>query len=78
MLSLDRLEPDKDKQARLFTEPLTCQKTLPCTERELQIRLEMKVAPEIKRFHGAAEAAANKTSTYQLEAHTAAMAAHLT
>ena len=29
---MDRLEPDKGKQARLLTEHLTCQRTLPSTE----------------------------------------------
>jgi hypothetical protein len=35
LLLLDRLELDKGKQARLFTENLSCQRTLPCTEQEL-------------------------------------------
>jgi len=35
VLLLDRLEHDKGKQARLLTEHLTGQRTLPCTEQEL-------------------------------------------
>jgi len=45
----DRLEPDKGKQARLLTEHLTGQRTLPCTEHELQKLLERKAEKEIKR-----------------------------
>ena len=42
LLLLDRLEPDKGKQARLLTEHLRGQRTLPCTEEELAILLEKK------------------------------------
>ena len=74
---MDRLEPDKGKQARLHTEHLTCKRTLPNTERELQQLLERKSEKEIKRHHAATEAAANKAAKEQMEAHQAAMAAHL-
>jgi hypothetical protein len=47
LLLLDRLEPDKGKQARLLTEHLTCRRTLPCTEEELAILLERKAEREI-------------------------------
>jgi len=77
LLLLNRLELDKGEQVRLLTEHLTSQSTLPCTEQELHIKLERKAAREIKRQHAAAESAANMTSTYQKEAHEAAMAAHL-
>ncbi len=46
---MDRLEPDKGKQARLLTEHLTGQRTLPCTEEELEILLEREANREIKR-----------------------------
>ena len=44
-----RLEPDKGKQARLLTEHLTGQRTLPYPEQELQKPLEKKAEKEIKR-----------------------------
>jgi hypothetical protein len=77
LLLLDRLEPDKAKQVRLLTEHLTRQRTLACTERELQTQLERKAELEIKRRHAATEAAPNMASTKQMKAHEAAMAAHL-
>ena len=46
---LDRLEPDKGKQARLLTEHLTEQRTLPCTEHELHKLMERKANKEMKR-----------------------------
>jgi hypothetical protein len=47
---LDKLEPDKEKQARLLTEHLTRHKILPSTEAELQTHLERRVAArDIKR-----------------------------
>ena len=46
---LDRLEPDKGKHARLLTEHLTGQRTLPSTEAELQTQLERRAAREFKR-----------------------------
>ena len=77
LLLLDNLEPDKGKHARLLTEHLTRQRTLPSTEQELQTLLERKAKKEIKRQHAAAEAAANSAADEQTEAHEAAMAAHL-
>ena len=78
---LDKLEPDKGKQAKLLTEYLTGQRTLPSTEQELQTQLERKAAKEIQRQQTATEAAANQAATEQHEAdrraHEAAMAAHL-
>jgi hypothetical protein len=35
LLLMDRIKPDKGKQARLITEHLTSQRTLPCTKEEL-------------------------------------------
>ena len=49
LLLLDHLEPDKGKQARFLTEHLTGQRTLPCTEQELQKLMERKAKREIKR-----------------------------
>jgi hypothetical protein len=63
LLLLDRLEPDKGKQASLLTEHLTCQRMLPCTEQELHIPMEKKADKAIKRQRVAAEAAANMTAT---------------
>jgi hypothetical protein len=57
---LDRLEPDKGRQARLLTEHLTGQSILLAKEEELQQRPERKVARDIKRHHAAAEATTNK------------------
>jgi hypothetical protein len=74
---LDRLELDKGKQARLLTEHLIGQRTLPITEQELQQLMERKAQTEIKRQEAVAEAAANKAAEEQMEAHEAAMAAHL-
>ena len=77
LLLLDRLEPDKGKQAWLLTEHFTGQRTLPCTEQELQKMLERKAEKEIKRQHAASEAAANRAPGEHMEAHETAMAAHL-
>ena len=77
MQLLDRLEPDKGKQARLLTEHLTGQRTLPSTEHELQKLLERKAKKEIKRQHATTEAAANIATEEKMEAHEAAMTAHL-
>jgi len=76
-LLLDRLEPDKGKQARLLAEPLTRQRTLPNTEQELHKLLERKAEKEIERQHASAETAANRAAEEHMEAHEAAMAAHL-
>jgi hypothetical protein len=56
---LNRLEPDKGKQARLLTEHLTGQRTLPATEEDLQNQLNRKATKKIKRQHAAAKASAN-------------------
>ena len=74
---LDRLEPDKGKHARLLTKHLAGQRTLPCTEQDIQKLLERKASKEVKRQHAATKAAANMTVDEQMEAHEAAMAAHL-
>ena len=74
---LDRLELDKGKQARLLTEHLTRQRTLPSTEQELQKLLERKAKKEIKRQQAAVEAATNTAAEEQMEAHEAATTAHL-
>jgi len=58
MLLLGRLKPNKGKQARLLTEHLTRQRTLPSTEHELKNLLERKAENEIKRQQETAEAAA--------------------
>ena len=77
----DRLEPDKEKHARLLTEHITRQRTLHVTEEELQQHLERKATGEIKRQHAAAETITNKAMEEQMEAarttHEAAMAVHL-
>jgi len=77
LLLLDRLEPDKGKQARLLTERLTGQRTLPSKEHELHKLLERKAEKEIKRQHATSEAAASRATKGQMEAHEAAMAVHL-
>ncbi len=47
---LDGLEPDKGKQAKLLTEHLTGQRSLPSTKKtELQTHLERRAARELKR-----------------------------
>ncbi len=77
LLALDRLDPNKGKQARLLTEHLTGQRTLQGTEQELQKLLERKVEKKIMRQQAATEAVANKTVDEQMEAHEVARAAHL-
>ncbi len=77
MQLLDRLEPDKGKQARLLTEHLTGQRTLPSTEQELHKLHKRKAEKEIERHEAAVEAAANMAAEEQMEAHEAAMVAHL-
>jgi hypothetical protein len=74
---LDRLEPDKDKQARLLTEHLTGQRTLPSTEAELHTHLERRAARELKRQQVAAEAAAKAAADQDRADHEAALAAHV-
>ena len=74
---MDRLEPDKGKQARLLTEHLTGKRTLPFTEQELQKLLERKTKKEIKRQQATSKAVDNRTTYEQMEAHEAAMAAYL-
>ena len=63
LLLLDRLEPHKGKQARMLTEHLIGQRTLPYTEQELQTHMERKAEREIKRQHAAAEATTNTAAT---------------
>jgi hypothetical protein len=60
---LDILEPDKGKQARLLTEHLTGQRSLPSTESELHTHMERRAARELKRQQVAAKAAANKATS---------------
>ena len=70
---MDCLELYKGKQARLLTEHLTCQRTLPSTGQELQKLLERKAEKNIKRQQAPAKAAANSAAEEQMEAHEAAM-----
>jgi hypothetical protein len=74
---LDRLEPDKRKQARLLTEHLTWQRTLPSTEAELQTHMERRAAKELKRHQVAAEAVAKAAADQDKADHEAALAAHV-
>jgi hypothetical protein len=74
---LDKLEPDKGKQARLLAEHLTGQRTLPSTEAELQTHLERRAARDIKRQQVAAEAAAKAEADQDRADHEAALAAHV-
>ena len=73
---LDRLEPDKGKQARLLTEHLTGQRTLPATEQELQQQLEKRTQRELRKQQAAAEASATILARAEQEALEAALAAH--
>jgi hypothetical protein len=59
---MDRMEPDKEKQARLLTEHSIGQRSLPSIESELQTHMERRAAREFKRQQVAAEAAANKAA----------------
>ena len=72
---MDRLEPDKGKQARLLTEHLTGQRQLPSTEQELHQHLEKQAQREIKKQMAAAEVAANVAATQHAEAEKAALEA---
>jgi len=74
---LDRLEPDKGKQAKLLTEHLTGQRNLPSTEAELQTQLERRAAREFKRQQVATEADAKATTDQDRADHQAALAAHM-
>jgi hypothetical protein len=74
---LDRLEPDKGKQAMLLTEHLPWQRTLPSTEAKLQTHLERWAARELKRQQVAAEAAAKAAAGQNRADHEAATAAHV-
>jgi len=55
---LERHEPDKAKQAKLLTDYLSGQMTLPSTEEELQQHLERKAKREADKLMVAAEAKA--------------------
>ena len=46
---LDRLEPDKGRQGKLFTEHLTGHRVLPSTEKELAHILEQRAKKEAER-----------------------------
>ena len=59
---LDRLEPDKGKQAKMLTEHLTGQHQLPATEQELHTQLEKQVLKDLKKQQAAAKAAANRAA----------------
>ena len=56
---LDRLEPDKGKQAKMLIEHLTGQRQLPATEQELHTQLENRAFKDIRKQQAAAEASAN-------------------
>ncbi len=74
---LDKLEPDKGKQARLLTEHLTGQRTLPSTKAELQTHMERRAARELKRHQVSAKAAAKAAADQDKADHEAALAAHV-
>jgi DNA-binding XRE family transcriptional regulator len=78
---LDILESDKGRHARILTENLTGQRTLPSTEQELHTQLERKASRKMKRHQVAAKAAAYKVTVGQIEtgrkAPEIAMAAHV-
>jgi hypothetical protein len=74
---LDKLEPDKGKQAKLLTEHLTGQRTLPSTEAKLQTHMERRAASELKRQQVSAEAAAKAAADQDKVDHEAALAAHV-
>ena len=78
---MDRLEPDKGKQARLLTDHMTGEWQLPSTEQELHQHLENQAQKEYKKQIAATEAAKNWAATQQAEAEMAAleaaMATHL-
>ena len=70
---LIRLEPDKEKCARLLTEHTIGHRHLPSTEQELQ--------RELRKIYAAAEESANRHAQQHAEndnaAHEAVMVAHL-
>jgi hypothetical protein len=59
---LDRLEPDKGKQAKVLTQNLTGQCQLPATEQELHAQLEKRALKELRKQQAAAKAAANRAA----------------
>jgi hypothetical protein len=75
---LDIPEPDKGKQAMIFTEHLKGQRSITSTKSELQTHLEKRAARELIRQQVAAEAVVNKATDDQDRAdHEATMAAHM-
>jgi hypothetical protein len=61
LLILDRLEPDKGRQANLLTEHIAEKRVLPSTEEELLQQLEHKAKREFERQQAAEE----RPSTWQ-------------
>ena len=57
---MDRLEPDKGRQAKLLTEHLTRQRVLPSIEEELLHQLEQKAKREVERQQAAEEKAKHR------------------
>ena len=57
---LDRLEPDKGKQAKMLTKHSTGQRQLPATEHELHPQLEKRALKDHRKQQTAAKAAAYK------------------
>ncbi len=73
---LDRLKPDKVKQARLLIDHLNGHRLLPSTEHELQ-QIEKCTQKEYRKQQAAAKAAANMAAIQQAEADKAALEAAL-
>ncbi len=61
---LDRVEPDKVKQARLLTYHLTGQRQLPLTEQALHQQLEKWAQKEYRKQQAAAKAAAKAAAQH--------------
>ena len=59
---MDRLEPDKGKQARMLTKHLTGQRQLPVTEQKLHAQLDKRALKELKKQQAATGTTANRAA----------------
>jgi hypothetical protein len=77
---LDKLEPDKEKYARLLTEHLTKHRLLPSTGQELQTHLKNRAKREIRQQHATTEATTNRVVAAQTKSdkvrHEVVIATH--
>ena len=63
LLLLDKIEPNKGRQAKLLTDHLTGHRVLPSFEEELLQQMELKAKREVGRQHATEEKAKHITTT---------------